>query len=72
MRLINRRSRLVVLNACAGLAVEIFDAASSRLSGASMARQNSNACNIKAGVGRLTTAENGIDQGADTLVAQLK
>jgi hypothetical protein len=51
------------LNACAGLAVEIHDAASSRLPGAFAARQDSNAYNIEAGIGRLTAAENGIDQG---------
>ena len=58
MRRINGRNRLVVLNACAGLAVEILNAATSRLAGAFAARQDSNAYNIEAGIGRLTAAEN--------------
>jgi hypothetical protein len=53
-------------------AVEIFDAGTSRLLGALVSKQYPNAYNIKASVGRLTAAENGIDLGADALVAQLR
>jgi hypothetical protein len=53
-------------------AVEIFDAANSRLLGAFVSKQYPAPYNIKASVGRLTAAEEGIDKGADALMAQLK
>lgn len=53
-------------------AVEIFDAANSRLLGAFISKQYPSPYNIKASVGPLTAAEAGIDMGADALMAQLK
>lgn len=53
-------------------AVEIFDAATSRLLGAFVSKQYPSPLNIKASVGSLAAAEAGLDKGADTLVAQLK
>lgn len=53
-------------------AVEIFDAASSRLLGAFVSKQYPTPYNIKASVGRLTAAEDGIEKGADALMAQLR
>lgn len=53
-------------------AVEIFDAATSRLLGAFVTKQYPAPTNIKATVGPLTAAEAGIDKGADALIAQLR
>jgi len=53
-------------------AVEIFDAASSRLLGAFVSKQYPNPLNIKASVEPLAAAEAGIDKGAEALIAQLK
>ena len=53
-------------------AVEIFDAATSRLLSAFVTKQYPNPYNIKASVEPLAAAEAGIDKGADTLIAQLK
>jgi CRP-like cAMP-binding protein len=53
-------------------AVEIFDAATSRLLGAFVSKQYPSPLNVKASVGSLAAAEAGLDKGADTLVAQLK
>jgi uncharacterized protein DUF3313 len=53
-------------------AVEIFDAATSRLLGAFVTRQYPSPYNIKASVGPLAAAEAGIDKGADALIAQLR
>jgi uncharacterized protein DUF3313 len=53
-------------------AVEIFDAASSRLLGAFVSKQYPSPYDIKASVGALAAAEAGIDKGANALMAQLK
>ncbi len=53
-------------------AVEIFDAATSRLLGAFVTKQYPSPYNIKASVGPLAAAEAGIDKGADALIAQLR
>ncbi|MEH2469938.1 hypothetical protein V1281_000815 [Nitrobacteraceae bacterium AZCC 2161] len=53
-------------------AVEIFDAATSRLLSAFVSKQYPSPTNIKATVGPLTAAEAGIDKGADALIAQLR
>jgi hypothetical protein len=53
-------------------AVEIFDAATSRLLSAFVTKQYPKPTNIKATVGPLTAAETGIDQGADALIAQMR
>lgn len=53
-------------------AVEIFDAATSRLLGAFVSKQYPNPYNIKASVGQLAAAEAGIDKGAEALAAQLR
>lgn len=53
-------------------AVEIFDAASSRLLSAYVSKQYPTPYNIKASVGPLTAAETGIDAGAEALLAQLR
>jgi uncharacterized protein DUF3313 len=53
-------------------AVEIFDAATSRLLGAFVSKQYPNPYDIKASVGPLAAAEAGIDKGADALVAELR
>ena len=53
-------------------AVEIFDAATSRLLGAFVTKQYPSPYNIKASVGPLAAAEDGIDKGADALIAQLR
>ena len=53
-------------------AVEIFDAATSRLLSAFVSKQYPNAYNIKASVGSLAAAEAGIDRGADAFMAQLR
>jgi hypothetical protein len=53
-------------------AVEIFDAATSRLLSAFVSKQYPSPTNIKATVGPLTAAEAGIDKGAEALIAQLR
>lgn len=53
-------------------AVEIYDAASSRLLSAFVTKQYPNAYNIAAGMGSLAAARTGIEKGADALVAQLR
>jgi hypothetical protein len=53
-------------------AVEIFDAATSRLLGAFVTKQYPSPYDIKASVGALAAAEAGIDKGANALMAQLK
>lgn len=53
-------------------AVEIFDAANSRLLRAFVTKQYPGAYNLGATMGSLAAAEVGIDKGADMLVAQLK
>lgn len=53
-------------------AVEIFDATTARLLSAFVSKQYPAPYNIKATVGRLTAAEDGIDKGADALLAQLR
>jgi hypothetical protein len=53
-------------------AVEIFDAATSRLLTAFVSKQYPNPYNIKASVGSLAAAEAGINRGAEALVAQLR
>ena len=53
-------------------AVEIFDAANSRLLSAFVTKQYPNPYDVKASVGRLTAAEAGIDKGAEALMAQLQ
>lgn len=53
-------------------AVEVFDAANSRLLNAFVGKQYPNAYDIKASVGALAAAETGIDKGAEALVAQLR
>nr|WP_184255805.1 DUF3313 domain-containing protein [Rhodopseudomonas rhenobacensis] len=53
-------------------AVEVFDAATSRLLSAFVSKQYPNPLNIKASVGALPAAEAGLDKGAETLVAQLR
>ncbi len=53
-------------------AVEILDAATSRLLSAFVSKQYPNAYNIKASVGTLAAAEAGLDKGADALVAQFR
>lgn len=53
-------------------AVEIFDAATSRLLSAFVTKQYPNPYDVKASVGRLTAAEAGIDKGAEALLAQLQ
>jgi hypothetical protein len=53
-------------------AVEIFDAASSRLLGAFVSKQYPSPYNIKASVAPLAAAEAGIDKGAESLLAQLR
>jgi hypothetical protein len=53
-------------------AVEIFDAATSRLLSAFVSKQYPSPTNIKATVGPLAAAEAGIDKGADALIAQLR
>lgn len=53
-------------------AVEIFDATSSRLLSAFVSRQYPAPYNIKASVERLAAAEDGIDRGAEALLAQLR
>ena len=53
-------------------AVEILDAATSRLLSAFVSKQYPNAYNIKASVGTLAAAEAGLDKGADALMAQFR
>jgi hypothetical protein len=53
-------------------AVEIFDAATSRLLNAFVAKQYPNPYDIKASVEPLAAAQVGIDKGADALIAQFK
>jgi uncharacterized protein DUF3313 len=53
-------------------AVEIFDAANSRLLGAFVTKQYPSPYDIKASVGPLAAAEVGIDKGAEALIAQLR
>jgi hypothetical protein len=53
-------------------AVEIFDAATSRLLSAFVSKQYPSPYNIKASVGALAAAEAGIDKGAESLMAQLR
>jgi hypothetical protein len=53
-------------------AVEIFDAANSRLITAFVSKQYPSPYNIKASVEPLAAAEAGIDKGADALMAQLR
>jgi hypothetical protein len=53
-------------------AVEIFDASTSRLLSAFVSKQYPKPYDIKASVGRLAAAEEGIDKGADALLAQLR
>ncbi|MEH2469936.1 hypothetical protein V1281_000817 [Nitrobacteraceae bacterium AZCC 2161] len=53
-------------------AVEIFDAATSRLLSAFVSKQYPNPYNIKASVGPLAAAEVGIDKGADALMAHMR
>jgi hypothetical protein len=53
-------------------AVEIFDAATSRLLGAFVTKQYPPPYDIKASVGPLAAAEAGIDKGANALMTQLK
>ena len=53
-------------------AVEIFDAATSKLLSAFVTKQYPSPYDIKASVGPLAAAEIGIDKGADALVAQFK
>ena len=53
-------------------AVEIFDAATSRLLGAFVTKQYPSPYNIGATIGTLAAAEAGIDKGADALIAQLR
>ncbi|MBR0756339.1 DUF3313 domain-containing protein [Bradyrhizobium jicamae] len=52
--------------------VEIFDAPTSRLLSAYVTKQYPDAYDIKATVGALAAATEGIDKGADALMAQLK
>jgi hypothetical protein len=53
-------------------AVEVFDAANSRLLSAFVTKQYPSPYNIKASVGSLAAAEAGIDKGSEALVAQLR
>ena len=53
-------------------AVEIFDAATSRLLSAFVTKQYPSPYDVKASVGRLTAAEAGIDKGAEALMVQLQ
>jgi hypothetical protein len=53
-------------------AVEIFDAATSRLLCAFVTKQYPTPTDVKASVGRLTAAEAGIDRGAEALMVQLQ
>ena len=53
-------------------AVEIFDAATSRLLSAFVTKQYPSPYDVKASVERLTAAEAGIDKGAEALMAQLQ
>jgi len=53
-------------------AVEIFDAATSRLLSAFVSKQYPNPYDIKASVEPLAAAQVGIDKGADALIAQFK
>jgi hypothetical protein len=53
-------------------AVEIFDAANARLLGAFVSKQYPAPYDVKATVGRLTAAEDGIDKGANALLAQFR
>lgn len=56
----------------ASCAVEIFDAANSRLLTTSVSKQYASPFNIKASVSPLTAAEAGIDLGAYALLTKLR
>jgi Protein of unknown function (DUF3313) len=53
-------------------AVEVFDAANSRLLSAFVTKQYPSPYDIKASLGSLAAAEAGIDKGSEALVAQLR